>query len=273
MDPAGDRDGEFQPSFSISRAGGLLGETGTGWLQSNRMKPDGAIPQKAAALPRWIPIFPLPNAVLMPMSVLPLHVFEKRYRVMTRDALSTHRMIAIALLESGYENKYDTLEAPIHPVVCVGRILREERLEDGRYNFLLQGLYRAEIMQENRELAYRRGKLQLMPPHPLQPEVERTYRSELLRMLNDEPLVDLAKRGGWMELFKCPDLAFSDLVDVLAATVLRCAEDKQQFLAEPRVFQRVRCLCDLLEELSSELRECRERPARVRSWPPVLSEN
>ena len=237
------------------------------------MKPDGATPFKIASLPRWIPIFPLPNAVLMPMSVLPLHVFEKRYRVMTRDALAGHRLIAIALLESGCEAEYDTLEAPIHPVVCVGRILREERLEDGRYNFLLQGLDRAKIVQENTELAYRRARLQLIHPEPLQPEVERTYRSELLRMLNEEPLTQLAKRGGWLELFRCPDLSFSDLVDVLAATVLRCSEDKQQFLAESRVFERVRCLCDLLEELAIELRDVRERPARARSWPPILSEN
>lgn len=228
---------------------------------------------KMTGLPRWIPIFPLPNAVLMPMSIIPLHVFEKRYRLMTRDSLASHRMIAIALLEPGYEPKYDTLEAPIHPVVCIGRILREERLEDGRYNFLLQGLDRAQIIQENKELSYRRARLQLMHPQPLQPEVERTYRSELLRMLNEEPLLPLAKRGGWMELFKCPDLSFSDLVDVLAATVLRCPDDKQQFLGEPRVFERVRCLCDLLEELSVELKELRERPARVRAWPPVLSEN
>ncbi|HKQ48214.1 MAG TPA: LON peptidase substrate-binding domain-containing protein [Phycisphaerae bacterium] len=237
------------------------------------MKPDGAMSPKAADWPHWIPVFPLPNAVLMPMSVLPLNVFEKRYRIMTRDALASHRMIAIALLETGFESKYDTLEAPIHPVVCVGRILREERLEDGRYNFLLQGLNRAQIVEENRELSYRRAHLRVLHPQPLQPEVERTYRSELLRMLSEEPLVQLARRGGWMELFRCHDLAFSDLVDVLAATVLRCCEDKQQFLSEPRVFERVRCLCDLLEELSMELRELRERPARVRAWPPVLSEN
>ncbi len=237
------------------------------------MKPDGATPHKIACLPRWIPVFPLPNAVLMPMSVIPLHVFEKRYRLMTRDALAGHRLIAIALLESGYEAKYNTLDAPIHPVVCIGRILREERLEDGRYNFLLQGLDRAQIVQENTELSYRRARLQLIHSKPLQPEVERTYRSELFRVMNEEPLVQLAKSGGWMDLFKCPDLAFSDLVDVLAATVLRCAEDKQRFLAEPRVFERVRCLCDMLEDLSMELRELRERPARVRSWPPALSQN
>ena len=48
---------------------------------------------------RPIPIFPLPNAVLLPQVLLPLHIFEPRYRIMTEDALGATRLVAVALLK------------------------------------------------------------------------------------------------------------------------------------------------------------------------------
>src|SRR4051812_17609204 len=97
-----------------------------------------------------VPLFPLPNVVLLPRAVLPLHVFEERYKVMTADALRGERLVAMALLKAGWERDY--YQAPgIEPVVCVGRILSHERLPDGRYNFLLQGVMRARIAREVRK--------------------------------------------------------------------------------------------------------------------------
>src|SRR6478672_7469926 len=88
-----------------------------------------------------IPLFPLPNVVLFPRAILPLHIFEERYKAMTADALRGRREIAMALLRPGWERDYHHKPA-IEPVVCVGRILSHERLPDGKYNFLLQGLAR-----------------------------------------------------------------------------------------------------------------------------------
>ncbi len=85
-----------------------------------------------------VPLFPLPNVVLFPRAVLPLHVFEQRYREMTTDALKGDRLIAMALLRPGWEQNYYSRPA-IEPVVCVGQILTHEKLADGKYNFLLQG--------------------------------------------------------------------------------------------------------------------------------------
>ena len=53
-----------------------------------------------------VPVFPLPNAVLFPRTVLPLHIFEPRYRAMVSDADAGDGMIAIALLEPGFEKDY-----------------------------------------------------------------------------------------------------------------------------------------------------------------------
>src|SRR5438093_6138151 len=89
-----------------------------------------------------VPLFPLPNVVLFPQAVLPLHIFEERYKAMTADALSGDRVIAMALLRPGWEKSYYA-RPDIEPVVCAGRILSHEKLPDGKYNFLLQGVVRA----------------------------------------------------------------------------------------------------------------------------------
>src|SRR6201986_4186242 len=85
-----------------------------------------------------VALFPLPNVVLFPRAVLPLHIFEERYKVMTADALSGDRQIAMALHKPGCETDFDG-RPPTEPVVCVGTILSHERLPDAKYNFLLQG--------------------------------------------------------------------------------------------------------------------------------------
>src|SRR3954447_23386098 len=89
-------------------------------------------------LPEVVPLFPLPNVVLFPKAVLPLHIFEERYKQMTADVLRSHRQGARALLRPGWEKNYYG-RGVIEPVVCLGAILSHERLPDGRYNFLLQG--------------------------------------------------------------------------------------------------------------------------------------
>src|SRR4051812_34602219 len=94
-----------------------------------------------------VPLFPLPNVVLFPRAVLPLHVFEERYKAMTADALRGDRQIAMALLKPGWERDYYSRPA-IEPVVCIGTILTHERLPDGKYNFLLQGHTRARVARE-----------------------------------------------------------------------------------------------------------------------------
>ena len=222
---------------------------------------------------RWIPIFPLPNVVLMPRAVLPLHVFEPRYRTMTRDALSGSRLIVIALLKPGFETEYQTLDVPIHREVCVGRILREERLPDGRFNFLLQGLSRAKVVRENKELEYRRGQLACIPPISADATTECAIQHDLCQLLHRPPLLKLATDANWLELFKCPDFTLSDKVDVLASALLPCAEDKQRFLAERCVSTRAICICNVLKSIAEELEQRDQCMHRRTIWPPKICNN
>lgn len=95
-----------------------------------------------------VPLFPLPGVVLLPNTVLPLHVFEQRYRDLVTDALDRALpLIAVPMLADGWERDYEGRPA-VHPVTCVGRIVHHERLSDGRFNVALLGLARVRIARE-----------------------------------------------------------------------------------------------------------------------------
>src|SRR5580765_2246057 len=108
-----------------------------------------------------VPLFPLPNVVLFPRAVLPLHIFEQRYKQMTADVLGGDRQIAMALLRPGWEKCYYA-RPTIESAVCTGTILSHEKLPDGTYNFLLQGTSRARIVRElpRQDLPYRVAELE-----------------------------------------------------------------------------------------------------------------
>src|SRR5437660_1133908 len=89
-------------------------------------------------------LFPLPNLVLFPHVIQPLHIFEPRYREMMADALAGDRLVSIVLLRPGWEASYQG-QPLVHEVACLGRIVADQRLEDGRFHLLLRGLARVRI--------------------------------------------------------------------------------------------------------------------------------
>lgn len=104
------------------------------------------------------PVFPLSNAVLFPDTVLPLHIFEPRYRQMVRDVSGGERHMAIALLEPGFEEDYEGSPA-FHRVGTLGRIEDLEELPNGRFNLHLVGLRRVEFEEIPSPTAYRVARL------------------------------------------------------------------------------------------------------------------
>jgi uncharacterized protein len=92
-------------------------------------------------------LFPLPNLVLFPHVLQPLHVFEPRYRALVEEAMAADRLIAMALLEPGWEPDYEG-RPPVSGIACLGRITTAQRLDNGRYNILLAGLKRVRLLRE-----------------------------------------------------------------------------------------------------------------------------
>ena len=105
------------------------------------------------------PVFPLPNVVFFPKTILALHVFEPRYRLMMEESLRGDQTVCVVLLKPGWEgNYYGSPE--VHEIGCVGRIAEHKLLPDGRYNIALHGEYKASIQSFDRSEPYRVAQVQ-----------------------------------------------------------------------------------------------------------------
>ncbi len=100
------------------------------------------------------PLFPLPDVVFFPKTLLPLHVYEPRYRALASEALEQDRIICTALLKPGWESDYYG-SPEVYPVGCAGRIVQHQKLPDGRYNITLDGLTKVMIESAVRLTPYR----------------------------------------------------------------------------------------------------------------------
>lgn len=194
------------------------------------------------------PLFPLPNVVLFPRAVLPLHIFEERYKAMTSDALDGSGRIAMALLKPGWEtNYYGTAE--IEPVVCIGKILTHERLTDGKYNFLLQGIARAKIVRSKTRggKPYRVADLERLVERTaldIQLDDQRRRLGEILS--GDLNVLPGAKQ--FLQMLSSP-LATPTVADLVAFHLLEDPSVKQALLTEPDVRRRVLSTVDALEAI------------------------
>lgn len=105
-------------------------------------------------VPETVPVMTLPNTVLFPQSLLPLHIFEPRYRHMLRDVLASNRLFAVARLDAVRLKEPGAIEPP-HRIASVGIIRACQKGDDDTSNLLLQGVCRVEVCHIVRELPYR----------------------------------------------------------------------------------------------------------------------
>jgi Lon protease-like protein len=214
-------------------------------------------------------LFPLPNLVLFPHVVQPLHIFEPRYRQMTRDALAADRMIAMVLLRPGWDQQYEGRPA-VHPVACLGRILAEQVLADGRYNLLLRGLTRVRITGEiDDDKLYRSALANLLADaNAPAPPLAGTLRRQLAERLPVWFAGQAAVIEQFQKLFHS-DLDLGTLADILSFALPLDMELKQVLLATLDVEERVRRLLKGLEGPPPAAESAPEQ----RGFPPEFSPN
>ncbi len=195
-----------------------------------------------------VPLFPLPNVVLFPGAVLPLHIFEERYKEMTADTLRGNAQVAMALLRKGWEKCYYQRPA-IEPVVCVGRILSHERLPDGTYNFLLQGMVRARIVREFDGTAYRVAQLECLRETRVM-EVDLDDQRRRFASLFNESRLGSAGIGAQFRTMLRGPLPTANIADLAAFNFLEDIGLRQALLAETDVKRRVTRTIDALWALT-----------------------
>ena len=104
-------------------------------------------------LPEVVPVMSLSETTLFPQAVVPLYIFEERYRSMLEDALSTHRMICIADIENEYDDFTDANKKD-KKISGIGMVRACKTNPDGTSHLILQGLARIQIHQLILEKAY-----------------------------------------------------------------------------------------------------------------------
>jgi Lon protease-like protein len=134
------------------------------------------------SIPEEVPVMTLPNLAFFPQALLPLHIFESRYRRMLEDALDKHRLFAVAGLDV---NKMATGFEPAYRIATIGVVRACQGRDDGTWNLLLQGLTRVEFTENLGESPYRRMKIRVLASEPgAQPDENARLRSHLSRLLS-----------------------------------------------------------------------------------------
>jgi Lon protease-like protein len=215
-------------------------------------------------------LFPLPNLVLFPFVIQPLHIFEPRYRAMTADALAGDRLISIVLLRPGVVGEAAGRPA-IHTVGCLGKIVADQRLDDGRYNLLLRGLRRVRLLEElPTDRPYRTARVELLQDvGGLGTEAAGALRVRLAEQLSRWVPPEAAATEQFRKLLDS-DLAAGALCDVFAFALPLDAALKQELLEELDVAERARRLVAMLRENTPAGGPA---PSSDRKFPPDFSAN
>jgi uncharacterized protein len=171
-----------------------------------------------------LPIFPLPQCVLLPGGLLPLHVFEPRYRELTRYCLENNRPLGIARLRGGRE-------ADVFRHVGVGRIICSEELEDGRFLLLVRGGARVVIDHELPfTRAFRQVAARRVGDGQADPAQVRHLHDQLMALCDRLAVV---LEGGGRQL---RELAYGAIpgacADAVAAALMMDADERQAMLEQ-----------------------------------------
>ena len=218
-------------------------------------------------LPEVLPIFPLTGVMLLPGTVLPLHIFEPRYRAMVEDALETDRIFGMIQPVApqddnrGPQPGADNLSPDLYKIGCAGYIEKWEKLPDGRFFIQLKGVNRFRFIQElELQRGYRRVKAQYQ-------EFSDAGAEQNWKCDRAEVLSALASYGKARGLQVRPEQAekFSDLelINLLGVSLPFHPAEKQALLEAPGLKEREQMLINLLQLGAAPLDTNEQTPPRT----------
>ena len=199
-----------------------------------------------------IPLFPLPNLVLFPHIVVPLHIFEERYKLLINTCIEREDVFGVVLLRSGAETES---EDTIHRVGVTARVVQVERLENGRMNILTEGENRFRIRRFTGYDPYWKAIVDVFEDNESHPGIDAMQEevSELYRKV--------AELGAKIDSSEEPETALpespTDLSYMISYILDIEAEAKQKLLEMSSAAERLRSLVphlnDSIEKLQQQL--------------------
>lgn len=198
---------------------------------------------------RPVPVFPLPDCVLFPHTLLPLHIYEPRYRKLVEDALDDIGLIALGLFEDMLsDDEYLRGRPPLRPWVCVGLVRSYEKTPDGQYILLLQGICRGKLLAEVPHEPYRTFTVE--PADTAQPS-EAAFQDVRLRLeslAEDDTFKSVAAIRKARE-HMAAEQPIVAMVDSLLSELLSDAEQRYAMLAEADPSARASWLLQYMTDL------------------------
>ncbi len=197
-----------------------------------------------------IPLFPLPNLVLFPNLVVPLHIFEDRYQLMINGCIDRSEAFGLVLLRAGAAEES---EETIHTTGVSVRIVEVERLDGGRMNILCEGESRFRIHQFTQRTPFWKANVThfdeetLHAAQSLYQQAADMYRklSELGARLSGSPQTELLLPESPTEL----SYTIAYVLDI-------DSEDKQSLLEMTSTSERLRAL---ITHLSSSIKKIEQQ--------------
>jgi Lon protease-like protein len=212
-------------------------------------------------------LFPIPNLVMFPNVMQPLHVFEPRYRALLNDAMENDHLIAVAILAPGWESDYEG-RPPLERHACLGRVVASQTVEDGSDNLLLVGVRRICLLDELPPTkAYREAHVavceDIYPPDQVEhgAELKRQLCARLSKFL---PGLNAAYKP--LEHLLDAHVSLGVLTDVLSYALDLDLPAKETLLSESNVYRRAELILECLANMDAT-------PGQSASFPPDFSSN
>jgi len=206
-----------------------------------------------------MPLFPL-GTVLFPGLVLPLHIFEERYRQLVRDLLDgpEPRRFGVIAIRKGRETGVDGVHS-LYEVGCIATLRRVDRHEDGRFDIVTVGTQRFRLLTLDQSRPYLQGEVEVLAEEPADPAAAGPA-VQVIQAAFREYLDALTEWGGaTIRLEELPDEP-ELLSYVVAAAMVIDLPERQALLAEPDTLRRMAMQRVLLSRETAMLRTTTSRP-------------
>lgn len=192
-------------------------------------------------------LFPLPELVVFPHAMQPLHIFEPRYRELLGDALAGDRLIAMATLAPGWE-KPSSEDPPIAPHVCICRIVSHTASDDDLHNILLVGMRRAVIVNEEETVRpFRTAHVEVQSDvYPAEGAQQRAQLKRRLLAAFRELIPNVAEVQKNLHELMASQMRLGAITDIIGFTMHFDVDEKIALLGESNVDGRARMLIELL---------------------------
>ncbi len=145
--------------------------------------PESWPPAEGDVVRRVLPVFPLPQVWLLPYLILPLRIFEPRYKQMVEDCLDGPGWIVLGTVVEGHERELAGAP-PIHPVAGLGEIGRHQRLPNGDFDIVLVGSQRVRVVEVPSDRLYRKVEVEPAQEIPIPIQHDSLLRGKLVEAIS-----------------------------------------------------------------------------------------